>query len=237
MPPEISGGVYLGFMYLPWYRAWVVLAAFVICVSIWFGIERTKLGATLPDPRQSRASHGRDGAYTARNDLPGNGMRLFIRCFAFVGLVALAGLTAPAAHADDLDLRLKPLISEQYATEFMQKALKGIHYLNCDGVPCRRTDEFELFNPPLSTADTRMVLVYGIKGALAWWCGLDEGRGTVALGEFLQEREFNARQEALASAMHGTFMRMQKAVYDTSGKSCQEETKAELDEVLPKGVK
>lgn len=47
MPPELSGGINLGFMYLPWYRAWVVLAAFVLCVSIWFGIERTKLGATL----------------------------------------------------------------------------------------------------------------------------------------------------------------------------------------------
>lgn len=47
MPSELSGGVNLGFMYLPWYRAWVVLAAFVLCVAIWFGIERTKLGATL----------------------------------------------------------------------------------------------------------------------------------------------------------------------------------------------
>ncbi|WP_425404404.1 branched-chain amino acid ABC transporter permease [Hwanghaeella sp.] len=47
MPPELSGGVNLGFMYLPWYRAWVVVAALILCVAIWFGIERTKLGATL----------------------------------------------------------------------------------------------------------------------------------------------------------------------------------------------
>lgn len=47
MPAELRGGVNLGFMYLPWYRAWVVLAAFILCVAIWFGIERTKLGATL----------------------------------------------------------------------------------------------------------------------------------------------------------------------------------------------
>ena len=139
--------------------------------------------------------------------------------------------------ADALDDRFKPLISEQYAKEFMQKALKGIHYLNCDGVPCRRTDEFEILNPPLSNEDTRQVMVYGIKGALAWWCGLDEGRSTVALGEFLQTGDYNPRQTALASAIHGTFMRMQKAVFDTSGKTCQEETKAELDEALPNAVK
>ncbi|RVU38955.1 hypothetical protein EOI86_06740 [Hwanghaeella grinnelliae] len=151
-------------------------------------------------------------------------------------LAIVCGLPG-VSRADALDDKLRPLISEQYAAEFMQKSLKGIHYLNCDGVPCRRTDEFELFNPPVSTADTRQILVYAIKGALAWWCGLDEGRGTVALGEFLQERDFNARQTALASAMHGTFMRMQKAVFDTSGKTCQAETKAELDEALPNGVK
>jgi len=156
------------------------------------------------------------------------------RLVRYAAVLAFVCAQPVLAQADALDDRFKPLISEQYAGEFMKKSLKGIHYLNCDDVPCRRTDEFELFNPPLSTADTRQVLVYGIKGALAWWCGLDEGRSTVALGEFLQERDFNARQTALASAMHGTFMRMQKAVFDTSGKTCEAETKAELDESLPK---
>ncbi|WP_425404407.1 hypothetical protein [Hwanghaeella sp.] len=153
--------------------------------------------------------------------------------------VLLPLLLAPsgASLADDLDDRLRPLIPHAYAKDFMEKALKGIHYLNCDGVPCRQTDEFELLNPPISVDDTRQVMVFGIKGALAWWCGLDEGRSTVALGEYLQAREFNARQTALSSAIHGTFLRMQKAVYDTSGKTCEDETKAELDAALPNGVK
>ena len=159
------------------------------------------------------------------------------RLARFAVALAFVCVLPGLSWADGLDDKFRPLISEQYAAEFMEKSLKGVHYLNCDGVPCRRTDEFELFNPPLSTADTRQVLVYGIKGALAWWCGLDEGRSTVALGEFLQERDFNARQVALASAMHGTFMRMQKAVFDTSGKTCEVDTKAELDEALPDGVK
>lgn len=147
------------------------------------------------------------------------------------------GLTTIPAFADALDDRLRPLIPDQYASEFMKKALKGIHYLNCDGVPCRRTDEFELFNPPLSVDDTRRVMVIAAKGALAWWCGLDEGRSTVALGDFADGRDYNARQTALSSAIHGTFLRMQKAVFDTSGKKCEAETKAELDASLPKGLK
>ena len=118
---------------------------------------------------------------------------VFFLCFAALGLSF-----AQPALADALDDKLKPLISEQYAKEFMEKSLKGIHYLNCDGVPCRPTDEFELFNPPLSNDDTRQILVYGIKGALAWWCGLDEERSTVALGDFVQAGGYNARQTALA---------------------------------------
>ena len=37
----------LGFMYLPNYRAWVVLASLVICFATWFVIEKTRLGAYL----------------------------------------------------------------------------------------------------------------------------------------------------------------------------------------------
>ncbi|MGB8856973.1 MAG: branched-chain amino acid ABC transporter permease [Burkholderiales bacterium] len=46
-PASLGGGVNLGFMYLPIYRGWVVLASLVVCVATWFVIERTKLGAYL----------------------------------------------------------------------------------------------------------------------------------------------------------------------------------------------
>jgi|GEM_PF-3655478 len=159
------------------------------------------------------------------------------RCLSFAVAVTFAFGLSPGALADALDDKFKPLISEQYAGEFMKKALQGIHYLNCDGLPCRETDEFELFNPPLSLDDTRQVMVIAIKGALAKWCELDEGRGTMALKSYQEERGFNARQAALSTAIHGTFLRMQKAVYDTSGTTCEEEIKAELDAALPKGLK
>ena len=47
MPPELQGGQNLGFMFLPNYRAWVVVFSLVVCLSTWFVIERTKLGAYL----------------------------------------------------------------------------------------------------------------------------------------------------------------------------------------------
>ncbi|NGM87382.1 branched-chain amino acid ABC transporter permease [Parapusillimonas sp. SGNA-6] len=46
-PDVFKGGVNLGFMYLPIYRAWVVVASIVMCLATWFVIEKTRLGAVL----------------------------------------------------------------------------------------------------------------------------------------------------------------------------------------------
>ena len=43
----IPGGTNLGFMFLPWYRAWVVVLSLVVCIGTWFMIEKTKLGSYL----------------------------------------------------------------------------------------------------------------------------------------------------------------------------------------------
>ena len=59
VPPELAGGFNLGFMFLPRYRAWVVIASVVLCVATWFAIEKTALGRTLraatENPRLTRA--------------------------------------------------------------------------------------------------------------------------------------------------------------------------------------
>ncbi len=47
VPDALKGGVDLGFMFLPLYRGWVVVAALVVCLLAWYVIERTSLGATL----------------------------------------------------------------------------------------------------------------------------------------------------------------------------------------------
>jgi branched-chain amino acid transport system permease protein len=46
-PPQLTGGYNLGFMFLPTYRAWVVVFSLVVCFATWYVIERTKLGAYL----------------------------------------------------------------------------------------------------------------------------------------------------------------------------------------------
>ena len=68
IPPELTGAHNLGFMFLPNYRAWVIVASIVVCFGTWFVIERTRLGAYLraatenptlgPGLRHQRAAHG-----------------------------------------------------------------------------------------------------------------------------------------------------------------------------------
>src|SRR2546426_6361729 len=47
VPPALQGGQNLGFMFLPNYRAWVVVFSLAVCLTTWFVIERTRLGAYL----------------------------------------------------------------------------------------------------------------------------------------------------------------------------------------------
>jgi branched-chain amino acid transport system permease protein len=47
IPSILQGAVNLGFMFMPIYRGWVVVAALVVCVATWAIIEKTSLGATL----------------------------------------------------------------------------------------------------------------------------------------------------------------------------------------------
>jgi len=47
MPSELAGGRNLGFMFLPNYRAWVIVASLLTCLVTWFVIEKTKLGSYL----------------------------------------------------------------------------------------------------------------------------------------------------------------------------------------------
>jgi len=47
MPDALKGVQNLGFMFLPTYRGWVIVASLVVCLTTWFVIERTRLGAYL----------------------------------------------------------------------------------------------------------------------------------------------------------------------------------------------
>ena len=47
IPAALQGGTNLGFMFLPNYRGWVVVAAATVCVVTWLVIEKTSIGAKL----------------------------------------------------------------------------------------------------------------------------------------------------------------------------------------------
>ena len=46
-PAALTGAVNLGFMFLPIYRGWVIVASLIVCIATWALIEKTKLGAYL----------------------------------------------------------------------------------------------------------------------------------------------------------------------------------------------
>ncbi|OWT53544.1 branched-chain amino acid ABC transporter permease [Candidimonas nitroreducens] len=46
-PPALQGALNLGFMFLPVYRGWVIVASLIVCFATWFVIEKTRLGALL----------------------------------------------------------------------------------------------------------------------------------------------------------------------------------------------
>jgi len=46
-PAALAGGTNLGFMFLPNYRGWVVVASLAVCIGTWLLIEKTKLGSYL----------------------------------------------------------------------------------------------------------------------------------------------------------------------------------------------
>jgi branched-chain amino acid transport system permease protein len=86
VPPALAGGQNLGFMFLPNYRAWVIVASMVICLATWFVIERTKLGAYLRAATENPALVQAFGI---------NVPRMITLTYGFgVGLAGLAGVMA-----------------------------------------------------------------------------------------------------------------------------------------------
>ncbi|HYT97993.1 MAG TPA: branched-chain amino acid ABC transporter permease [Casimicrobiaceae bacterium] len=86
IPTQLAGGLDLGFIFLPKYRAWVIVASLAICFSTWYVIERTKLGSYLRAATENPALVQAFGI---------NVPRMITLTFGFgVGLAALAGVMA-----------------------------------------------------------------------------------------------------------------------------------------------
>lgn len=91
IPAELAGGQNLGFMFMPNYRGWVVLASVVVCFATWFAIERTRLGAYLRAATENPTLVGAFGI---------NVPRMITLTYGFgVGLAAFAGVLAAPIYS------------------------------------------------------------------------------------------------------------------------------------------
>ena len=86
VPELLQGATNLGFMVLPNYRAWVIVASLVICLGTWFTIERTRLGAYLRAGTENPALVQAFGI-----NVP---VMVMVTYGAGAGLAALAGVLA-----------------------------------------------------------------------------------------------------------------------------------------------
>jgi branched-chain amino acid transport system permease protein len=95
IPETFQGAFNLGFMFLPRYRAWVVLASLLVSLTTWLVIERTSLGASLRAATENPALVRAFGI-----NVP------FMITMTYAGGVALAGLAgvlaAPATQISPL---------------------------------------------------------------------------------------------------------------------------------------
>jgi len=98
MPEALQGGQNLGFMFLPNYRAWVIVASVTVCLGTWFMIEKTKLGSYLRAATENPQLTQAFGI---------NVPRMVTLTYGFgVGLAALAGAMAAPIYS------VNPLMGE-----------------------------------------------------------------------------------------------------------------------------
>src|SRR5437899_7817341 len=91
VPQELSGGHNLGFMFLPNYRTWVIVASVLVCLATWFVIEKTKLGSYLRAATENPQLVQAFGI---------NVPRMITLTYGFgVGLAALAGVMAAPIYS------------------------------------------------------------------------------------------------------------------------------------------
>jgi branched-chain amino acid transport system permease protein len=91
IPSQLTGGQNLGFMFMPNYRGWVVLASAVVCFATWFVIEKTKLGSYLRAATENATLVGAFGV---------NVPRMVTLTYGFgIALAAFAGVLAAPIYS------------------------------------------------------------------------------------------------------------------------------------------
>jgi len=113
IPEALEGSHDLGFIVLPDYRAWVVVFSVVVCLAVWYVIERTKLGSYLRAATENPSLVRAFGVNVPR--------MLTLTYAAAVGLAALAGVLAAPIY------RVSPMMgAEQIIVVFAVVTIGGM---------------------------------------------------------------------------------------------------------------
>jgi len=91
VPESLRGATRLGFMIMPTYRLWVVVASFIICITTWLVLEKTPIGATLRAATENAALVQSFGVNVPR--------LVMLTYGAGVALAALAGVMAAPVYS------------------------------------------------------------------------------------------------------------------------------------------
>ena len=114
-PSPIPGGVNLGFMFLPWYRLYVVVFSIVTCLGTWLLIEHTRLGAYL-----RAANEKPDIVESFGVNVP----RMITLTYGFgVGLAALSGVLAAPIYQVSPSMGSSLMITIDPSLYFLARSL------------------------------------------------------------------------------------------------------------------
>lgn len=151
-------------------------------------------------------------------------------------LLSLALCFPSSAEAESFDEKYGKSITDDIALHAIKMALPKLGTAICEnGKACTPPTPAETEKPPISMEDSRAAMLFGIKSALAQWCGLDF-RGSLlpmlAFGKNVQK--LNERQIHLINFIHADFMTRQFKFYSQSGASCPDTLRKQMDTQLPR---
>jgi hypothetical protein len=149
------------------------------------------------------------------------------------GMVVLSLISHSAS--EPFDEKYGRMIPDDTVRASLTEALKKIHLQRCKQIEaCAPATKKDFDEPPITIEDGRAAMVFGIKSALAQWCGLDWKRVLLPMIAFGRtQKKMGDRQLMLMTLMHGDFQSRQLVLYTKSG-TCPATLRAQLDTQLPK---
>ena len=143
-------------------------------------------------------------------------------------------MAAPLVHAGTLEEQYGRSIDDDAAREVTRLALTKITSRMCEPQrPCSPATPEEFSKLPIAISEARTAMAFGIKSALALWCGLGDARSYQMLWNWaLLRQKMNSRQSLLIFLIHNDLQAKQSASIAKLDQ-CPEQLMKELDAQIP----